>query len=484
MNDPILIIGAGPAGMAAAVELVKAGKKIKVIEKQSKVGGLSKTYRFVEGDKVFLTDNGPHRFFSKNKYLYNFVEDLIGEQWIPVKRQTRQFIDGKFYNYPIDIKQALRNLGIFKSIKIVLDYFWAQIVYKIFKKEIKSFTDYIIANFGRSLGEFNMINYTEKIWGVSATTIHPDMARQRIKGLNLISAVIEALTRALKIKNKAKPKSLVDVFYYPDSGTGLIYNAIKDELKKREVEVCVNSFPVKVNHNDDKIVSVELSIDGNVQTVETPQLVESIHIKNFIKLLSPQVPVEVSQACDKLRYRSQVYLFVTLDKKKLTDDQWIYFPNKNIPFGRVSEMKNFSSKMCSSDDTTSLFIEFFCFADDKIWNSSAEELFELSLPYFVKFGFFECGDVRKYYKLQEKDVYPIYDLEYEDNLKIIKDYLDKFVNLHYIGRPGRFRYNNQDHSLEMGILAARGIIEGKKIDIENVGQEKNYFESGYVPLQN
>ena len=311
MDDPILIIGAGPASLAAAVELSKAGHSIKLIEKQSKVGGLAKTYKYEEDGKVFLTDNGPHRFFSKNKYLYDFVEDLIGEQWIPVKRQTRQFIDGKFYNYPIDIKQALRNLGILKSIRIVWDYFIAQIRYKIFKKEIKSFTDYIVANFGRTLGEFNMINYTEKIWGVDATTIHPDMARQRIKGLNLISAVSEALLRALKIKNKAKPKSLVDVFYYPDMGTGLIYEAAKDKLDEKGVDIHVNSHPIRINHNNNKIISAEVNIEGEQKLFETPQLVESIHVKDFIKLLSPQVPEEVIAANKKLRYRSQVYLFVT-----------------------------------------------------------------------------------------------------------------------------------------------------------------------------
>ena len=84
MGNEILILGAGPAGMAAAFELHKAGKSFTVIEKNEAVGGLARTFQYVE----FRTDVGPHRFFSQNKYLYDLIEDLLGEHWIKVDRLT------------------------------------------------------------------------------------------------------------------------------------------------------------------------------------------------------------------------------------------------------------------------------------------------------------------------------------------------------------------------------------------------------------
>ncbi len=172
-------------------------------------------------------------------------------------------------------------------------------------------------------------------------------------------------------------------------------------------------------------------------------------------------------------------MFVTLDKESVTKDQWIYFPSQNIPIGRVSEMKNFSTFM-SPPGKTSLFLEFFCFENDSVWNMTADELYEYMMPHVEKVGLFTRKEVRKYYLIKQKNVYPIYDLDYKNPLGVAKEFLNNFKNLYYIGRPGRFRYNNQDHSLEMGMCAAKSIIEGKHYDIESIGEEKEYYEKGSV----
>lgn len=162
-----------------------------------------------------------------------------------------------------------------------------------------------------------------------------------------------------------------------------------------------------------------------------------------------------------------------------TLEQWIYFPDKEIPFGRIMEPKNFSKKM-SPADKTSLLVEFFCWDNDRIWNASKEELFEFCIKWLHRLNFIKRNEVIDYFVHKEKYAYPVYDLNYKEHLGKIKNYLKQFDNLQCIGRSGSFRYNNQDHALEMGILAARSIIEGKKYNIEEVGAEKDYFERGYV----
>ncbi len=478
IKTDILIIGAGPAGMATAMELSKSNRDFLVVERSSEVGGLSKTYSFKEGDLTFYTDNGPHRFFSKNPYLYEFIEDLLHEDWIKVARQTRQFIDGKFYDYPVNAMQALKNLGLMTSFRMGFDYLIAKIQYGLFRKPIINFEDYVVANFGRSLGEFSMINYTEKIWGIPSREIHPDWATQRIKGLNLFEVLKDTLGRLFIGKGSKKAKSLVDTFYYPEKGTGLIYETIRFRLEAKGYKFLFNTTPVEVRHAHGRIREVILQKDnGETILVECNSLVESVPITQFIKLLSPSVPLPVLTSSKVLRHRSQVYLFITLDKDSITKDQWIYFPAKDVPIGRVSEMKNFSSYM-SPPGKTSLFVEFFCFEGDAIWKKDEKELFDYAMPYLEDAGFFTRDEVRKYYLIRQKNVYPIYDLEYKKYLADVKKYLDGFKNLYYIGRPGRFRYNNQDHSLEMGILAAKSLIDGKRYDIEAVGEEKEYFEGG------
>jgi len=469
----ILLLGAGPAGMACAMELANAGKAkdLRIIEREDSVGGLAKTLSFKEGNLVFKTDIGPHRFFSKNKYLYEFIESLLGKNWIKVKRKTRQLIDGKFYDYPINAAQAFKNVGIFRAGLMGVSYASGILKYKVLGKKIESFEDHIVANFGKALGEFNMLNYTQKVWGQPCSTIHPDWAGQRIKGLNLVSAISNAILK------KEGPKTLVDAFYYPKYGTGTIYETISKKVTKKGAKIITKSFPTKINHNKKMITSIEVEVEGKKVTYNPEKLISSIPITTFANLLSPAPPKEVTKALSRMKWRAQVYLFMTLDKESVTDDNWIYFPNKEIPFGRVAEMKNFSKEM-SPKGKTSLFFEFFVNEGDKMWNMNKDELFEITIKELQKLGLVKKEEVRNYYMLKRKNVYPIYDLNYKENLNVVKEYLDSFENLLYIGRPGRFKYNNQDHSLEMGMLAAKSIIENKKYDIDSIGDEEEYFEAG------
>ncbi|MEK9131678.1 MAG: FAD-dependent oxidoreductase [Patescibacteria group bacterium] len=478
-----LIIGAGPAGLACALELAQHKKDFMVIERDLLVGGLSKTYSFAEDDgSVFYTDNGPHRFFSKDPYLYQYLGDILKEDWIMVSRHTRQYIEGAFYDYPINAIQALRNIGVVRSTGMAMSYCFARIKYGLFKRPIRNFKEYIIANFGKSLGEFSMINYTEKIWGIDSSHIHPDWARQRIKGLN-VGTVLKSVVSKMRKKNTEGPKSLIDSFYYPRKGTGQIYTTIQDRLIKAGYSVYTGTWPVSVVKTNEGFRTQLINVHGESLEVCSRYLVESVPIVEFLKLMIPEPPGAIISASAHLRYRSQVYLFVTLNKDFVTNDQWIYFPSKDIPIGRVSEMKNFSSYM-SPPTKTSLFIELFCFEGDTIWNMGEQDLFDYVLPYCESVGLFMKKEVRRYYRIAQKNVYPIYDLPYQTYLAMIKRHLDTIPDLFYIGRPGRFRYNNQDHSLEMGMLAAKSIIDGIKYDIESVGEEKEYFESGKLHYKN
>lgn len=456
-----LIIGAGPAGMATAMELHKANHRFTLVEKSDSVGGLSRTYQFGK----FRTDNGPHRFFSKNPYLYEFIGDILGDDWIKVNRFTRFYIDGKFYMYPIQWKNVLANLGPTKITNVLTDYYLAKWQYR--NKPLDNFEDYTIANFGKTLAELNMLNYTQKIWGLPCSQLSSDFAKQRIKGLSIGSLLKKILT-----PRSNTPTTLVDQFYYPRYGTGTIYEKIKDKISTTN-DIILNDYPVKISHKNFHITQIKLK---SGKTFRPRHLVSSIPITELVKLLDPAPPKKITTTTNKLRYRSQVYLFLTIDKPQISPDQWIYFPETSIPMGRISEMKNFSPEM-SPPNQTSLFIEYFCWENDATWNASKEELLQQTIPYLQKFNFVQPQEIIDVYHLKAKNNYPVYELGYKQRLQTIQRYLDKFDNLIYIGRPGRFRWNNQDHSLEMGILAAQSIIDNKKYNIEAVGSELDYQES-------
>lgn len=471
MKKSILILGAGAAGMSAAMELSKQKDyKLIIIEKNSQVGGLAKTLQFTVNGETFRTDLGPHRFYSKNQYLYSFVEDLLYEEWKLVTRYTRFYVKGKYYLYPIKISNVLKNMSSLPLLNIFADYSKESIKRRIFpNKEYSTFEEYVVAHFGSTLAHFNMINYTEKVWGIQCFEISIDWAKQRIKGLDLLETVKKA------ILGHSEAKSLVDTFYYPEFGTGTIYEKIQERIIQKGHKVLLHAFPIKIKHKNGQIVSVTTKQNGKEDVYKPTYLISSIPITELIQLFHPLAPKEVVSAASKLRFRSQIYLLLFINKPQVIKDQWIYFPDKEIPFGRISEMKNFSTKMAPADKT-SLLVEYFVFENDEMWKKKDEELFDSTIKELEKLKFLKKDEVFKYFVHRQKDVYPIYDLQYKQNLAIIKKWLDTFTNLFYIGRPGRFQYTNQDHSIEMGILAARSIINNKKYDINAIGAEKEYFE--------
>lgn len=473
MHSDVLILGGGPAGMATAMELSRAGKTCTVVEKAHQVGGLAKTLVFREPDGIYRTDIGPHRFYSKNKYLYDFIEDLLGEEWITVHRQTRFLVDGKYYLYPIRLGNVLRQIGCSKSVRILLDYLKERVRAVFHPPRMRSFEDYVIAKFGRALAEFNMLNYTEKIWGIPCTDISIDWALQRIGGLSIWSTLTKAVWGA------SGPKTLVDTFYYPSRGSGQIYETIRERIEQKGSYVLTNTQPQRILWSNRRVHSIHL-IGGSSAVMEPKATVSSLPITECVKLFDPPPPPAVCRAAASLHFRSQVYLFLTINREHVTQDNWIYFPDKGIPFGRLSEMKNFSIQMCPPGKT-SLFVEYFCFKDDEIWNMPKDAIVSLTILWLETLGFIQKSEVLSAHHYRQEHVYPIYDLLYRSHLQTILEWMDRFENFYTIGRPGRFRYTNQDHSLEMGILAARCILDGRRHNIENIGKEQEYFERGFTP---
>ncbi len=462
----ILILGGGPAGISAGYELSRNGYPCTVLERYPQTGGLARTLRI--GD--FLTDIGPHRFFSKNQYLYDMIEEVLGDDWILVNRFTRFYIQGKFYLYPVDLKDALSNMGPMGAMRAFLDYLWSRFNKMVFNPRVESFEDFVVQEFGRTLAELNMINYTEKIWGIPCRKISPDWARQRIKGLSIMSVIKKAL-----FKNQKGPKTLVDQFYYPRYGAGQTYEKMAEKIARDGGKIHLSSPVAEVFCEGDRITSVGTA--GGEKTVKHPGdfFISSIPITSLISMMNPPPPDEVLEASSKLRWRSQVYLYLQLKKERVSRDNWVYFPDREIPFGRIHEAKNFSVHM-SPQDRTTLWVEHFVFEDDPRWEAEADYIKEITMKDLDRLGFVKEEDVEDFRKFREDFVYPVYELGYEEHLRIVKDYLGKFINLQLVGRPGRFRYNNQDHSMETGILAARNLVQGAGYDLEEVGAEEEYFE--------
>ena len=456
-----IIIGAGPAGLTSAHILNKNNKENLILEKDSEVGGLSRTINY-KGSRF---DLGGHRFWTKNEEVDKFVKNLMEGELIVVPRTSRILLNKRFFNYPLTPLNALFGMGVFKSFRIVGDYGLVKLKGLISPRPDISFEDWIVNRFGKTMYLAYFKHYTEKVWGIPCTEISADWAAQRIKGMSLRAAIKDAFFRS-----KKSPKTLVKEFTFPRLGIGRLSDKLAEPLNNLKLSTTV----INVKHENNKIQSLTYLEGGKKKTVDIENLISSMPITELVKALDPQPPQEIIDHANKLTFINEIFIFLVVDKESVTDDSWLYFPDRDISFVRIHEPKNWSKDM-ALPGKTSLVVEYICKENTEMWNEKDENLTEHVLRDLEKINFLNRSEVSDSCVVRTHKTYPIYDIGYTDHINALKNYFKNFTNLQLIGRNGTFKYNNMDHSIEMGLKAAQNLM-GANHDLDKIGQEQEYFE--------
>ena len=464
----LIIIGAGPAGLTAAYELSDSGKKIHVLEKKNKVGGLAETKVF--GD--YRYDIGPHRFFTKNKEVYELFLEILGKDAVEVNRKTRILFKNNYFDYPLTPLNALFGLGIIESVLIGFSYLFARIKSYLKLTKINNFEDWVVDRFGKKLFNNFFKNYTEKVWGIDCKDIGKDWAAQRIKGLSLLTAVKFALFP----NSKKRPKSLVDKFYYPKLGAGMLWEKLESLINKNysnNATIKKSIFVSKVKKENNKFIVQCKNAEGEIEEFSSESLFFSNPLLDFIDIFDTNKPKEIIESRNKLRYRNHISVHLTIDKK-LFDDNWIYIHSPDIDMARISDFTNFSSSM-STEGLYPLTLEYFCFENEEIWTDQQEKIIDKGINELKKIFDKDFNVVHSAISKNSK-AYPVIQTGYEKELQNIREWIEQFDDLVPIGRSGMFKYNNQDHAMATGQLAARNYPGLGEFDVWQVNVDGEYHE--------
>ena len=464
---PVVIIGAGPAGLTAAYELSAHNCKSLVVEKDSKyVGGLAKTMRF----KGFRFDIGGHRFFSKNREIENLWTEILGKEMLVKKRLSRIFYKKKFFDYPLKPLNALKNLGVWVSITVCLSYIWVRF-FPI--KNERSFEDWVTNRFGKKLYTIFFKNYTEKVWGIPAKEISADWAAQRIRGLSLKEVLINAFFG--QKKEKEIIKTLTTRFRYPKLGPGMFWEKVKKIIETKSSQVLLGSEVISVNHDLKKVAS--LSVESNNRRVKFygDHFISSMPLADLITCFNPEPPNQVLNAAKGLKYRDFLIVVLIISKKQLFSDQWIYIHDPEVHVGRIQNFKNWSRFMVLKSEMTCLGLEYFCSSKDDLWNKTDDKIIEIAVKELEFLGLIDKTEVLSGKVIRVPKAYPVYDKEYLSRVNVIKNYLQNFKNLQVVGRNGMHKYNNQDHAMMTGLLAARNILGGT-FNLWRINTDAEYAE--------
>jgi protoporphyrinogen oxidase len=470
----LVIVGGGPSGLAAADEAVSRGARVLVLERLAVVGGLSRTTVF-EGNRF---DVGPHRFFTKNLKVHELFVKTAAEDLLKVPRLTRIFYNNKYFNYPLTPLNALFGVGVTSSISIFCSYMMARARRAVSEPQIDNFEDWIVDRFGRRLFATFFKTYTEKVWGIPCTQIGADWAAQRIKGLSLATAVIDAL---FKPRTKIA-KTLIDEFIYPRLGAGQLYEKMAASVNQAGSRVITGARACRIRRHNMRVSAVEVDdgSGGGRYEVEGRYFLMSAPLTELIEMMEPAPPCEVISACRALRYRNHVGVNLLVEGCPFPDN-WIYVHSKEVSMARVTNYANFSPAMASRPGVSPLTVEYFCFAGDNVWGASDDALIERAKRELSQAKIHRPDQVISSFVVRSDKAYPVFQIGYDRHITIIKDWLDQFENLLPIGRSGMFKYNNQDHAIATGLLAARTALGIKRFDPWLVNIDAEYHEN--TPIQ-
>ena len=464
----VAIIGAGPAGLTAAYELSKIDVPAVVLEKDSVVGGISRTVHY----NGYHFDIGGHRFFTKVEPVERMWHEVLGDDLLWRGRMSRIYYRNKFFHYPLKPMNALLGLGLGNSFLLLFSYIYAKI--RPIENE-RTFEDWVTNRFGRRLYETFFKTYTEKVWGISCTQLSAEWAAQRIKGLSLTSALKNALLKSSSVDRASVVKTLIQSFQYPKRGPGMMWERVAEEVQEKACTLHTNACVEKIHWSDDTINGLEVSIDGRMKIIEGTDFISSMPIRELVQKLSPPPPRGVLDAANKLAYRDFLTVALIVNKEQLFPDNWIYIHDPDVQVGRIQNFKNWSPYMVPDPSKSCIGLEYFCFEGDGLWTSSDAELIELGKREMDKLGLIDASDVEDGVVVRMPKAYPIYDELYANALVEIRQFLGRFENLQLVGRNGMHKYNNQDHSMLTAMLAVKNIC-GENLDLWAVNVDQDYHE--------
>ena len=419
------ILGGGLTGVTLARLLKEKGHEVTVLEKEPKIGGLCRS----EVRNGFTFDcGGSHIIFSRDTDVLSFMQNVLAENREFRNRNTKIFYKGQYVKYPFENGlSALPKEDLFFCINEYVKNLVA--VEKGEVAEPTSFKDWIYYTFGKGIAECYLVPYNEKIWNYPTGK----MSKHWMDGRVPRPPVEDIIKSAIGIETEGYTHQAV--FSYPiHGGIEALIHAIAEPVKGSiHTNFTVTSV---VNTGDGWAVS------NGKETILADRVISTLPLQTLLPMLD--VPSKILEACDALKYNSIACISVGF-KGTLPDISWMYVPEEKWgAFNRLSFPSNFSSKV-APEGCSAVLAEITYNEGDDISKMTDAEIISHTVDGLVRMGIVPSEDEVVHTAVDRfKFAYVVYDLDYQKNIKIVREYLEGNLGIDLVGRFSEFEYINMD----------------------------------------
>ena len=397
------------------------GLDFALFEAGTDVGGNCRTLRV--GD--FRFDTGAHRFHDKDSEVTSVVKKLLGDALLRVDAPSEIFFEGQFFRFPLTLNDLVGKLDAKTLLKITWDKLQAP-----GETVTDNFETFAVNQYGRTLAERFLLNYSQKLWGEAAHKLSTTISGKRLKGLDL-----KTFIRASLLGEEQNPRHLDGSFFYPKYGIGMIVDKLNEFIGDKHIHI--NSRVSRLIHKNSKIERVILN-NGDVE-LSADTVISTLPLTLAAKILDPPPPSELLTIADSIKYRNLVLCVFGLNRTAFSPNASLYFPSEEFPFTRLYEPKNRSAHMAPKNQTV-IVLELPCYSDDPVWNMPEETLRTKVWEALHRIKPMLIEEVICYQTYKLPFAYPVLEVGFAEKVARLVEYFETFENLYVTGRSARFSY--------------------------------------------
>ena len=445
---PVAILGAGIAGLSIACEFSEKNKALTIVEKSPFVGGIARSVERAG----FVFDLGGHRIYSDKKWIIDKLRYMLDGDLQLIKRRSRIRLGDKFIDYPPKPLAVVSSFGLREGTKILTSYLSSAAKRRIDSHNGESFEEWAVSRFGTKMYGIFFKPYTEKICGLPCSEVSVDWGVKRVG----VESLLQAFRKAV-FQGNGSSKTYASYFYYPRGGIGTLSNRMADRISQGDNKILLGWEVKEVRWGNNRIESMLITNANKRVELVADQYISTIPINHLITLMRPELPAQIQKAASNLKYRSLICILLIVDKEKITNDHWLYFPDEDVSFTRVHEPRNWSEELVQ-EGKTSLCVEILCNQGDEIWQTPDEHITDKVIADLSRLELLDSTEVKDSFIERIPYAYPLLELGYRNHIAELSDYLSKMENLHLTGRTGMFKYWGIDDVIEEAVFKANQIL--------------------------